>query len=183
MQTFRSTVRLTPEVIREYHQATGQLLDAALTLLATLPFACVLVSLLLPYIQDSSIFPRRHRYIWLFAPLAIVGANFHIYILPHIHRFFLRSQLRSNENRFGVSSPTLESRIEDNAIITRCCETNREDRSLIHGKTVVRTENHLFIRCSRNHLAAFAIADFSEEVLGDLLSTLSEYGADIPSAT
>jgi len=179
MQTFRSTVNLTPEVLSEYQTNTGKLLDAALTLLVTLPFACVLLPILLPYIQDSSILPRRHRYIWLFAPLAVVGAGFHKYLLPHIHRFFLRSALRNNEKRFRTASPTLESRIEDNSIVTRCIETSSEDRSPIHGKTIVQTEHHIFIRCSRDHLAIFTIANFSEEVLSDLLSVLSEYGAEI----
>ena len=179
MQTFRSTAKLTPEILAEYNNDSGKLLNAALTFLVTLPFACILFPVLLPYLQDSSIFPRRYQYIWLFAPLAVIGAGFHKYILPRIHRASLRSELRSYEKRFNTPTPTFESRIEDNAIFTRCLETGSEEHSLIHGKTVIQTEHYIFIRCSRSHLAIFAIADLSEEVLNDLLSTLSEYGAEI----
>lgn len=175
MQTFRSTVKLNPEIISEYHKATGKLLDAALTLLASFICTCILLPFILPYIPR---FSRRSWKILLLPPFA-VGFGFYKYLLPHIHRFFLRSTLRDNEKRFRTASPTLESRIEDNSIITRCLETGSEERSPIHGKTVVQTEHYLFIRCSRDHLAIFTIADFSEEVLSDLLSTLCEYGAEI----
>lgn len=180
MQTFRSACKLTPEIIREYHKSTGKLLDAALTILAVFLFCCILFPLTIPYTRHLSFSEKRLLTKLIFLPIAFISIGFYKYILPHIHRIFLRSALRDNEKRFRTPHPTLKSRIEDNAIITRCLETGSEERNPIHGCTVVQTESHLFIRLSRSHLAIFTVSDFSEEVLNDLLSTLAEYGAEIP---
>lgn len=179
MQTFRSTCKLTPEVIREYHHATGKLLDAALTILAILLSASLLLPFVSPYIEHLSRNESRAVFTMAILPFAAVGFLFNLYVLPHIHRTFLRAALRSNEKRFGTPNPTLESHIEDNAVISRCLENGSEDCSPIHGCAAIRTNNHIFLRLSQRHLAVFTISDFSEEVLDDLLSTLSAYGAEI----
>lgn len=169
MPTFKSTCPITTGLLAEIHgELSSHLLRIAILLL--------LFAILLPMMVFGIPRPISTYILGVAVAAAIFVHTLWTKYSPPITR---RLRQRRILKAYGTPAPTLESRIEGGAVITRILETGREHTFPLHGSTVMQTAQYIFIRPSRKRFAAFVKSDFSEEVLAHLLATLEEYGADV----
>ena len=165
MQTFKSTVKLTPELIAEIQREVYFLSDRPLSrdqYIACSAIAAVSLPVLL-------LCPIGGLQAIAFLALVLICI---FLVEPFIARAAIRIQFKMNKWAFGTPVPTCETWLEGKKIVERVVETGRTKRQKLTWARVYSTRNYIFIQGNQNQVFTFAKSDFTEDELSALLVTL-----------